>query len=183
MNKTTTADRCRGVLLGLAAGDRNGGPIRMAVLLAESLLELGRFDPQDTVGRYLRWWREGERSAVRTALGHYQPMRALNIRQPHAEAILRGVKKVEYRSAPTHIRGCILVYAALGRYPEDEEAEMMAEYGIKDVTCDDLPRGVLVGSVELHDCDGGEWHLRNPVRAEKPVQPKNQPQPVWFHPF
>jgi ADP-ribosylglycohydrolase len=52
-------DRCRGVLLGLAAGDRNGGPIRMAVRLAESLLELGRFDPADAVARYLRWWREG----------------------------------------------------------------------------------------------------------------------------
>lgn len=52
-------DRCRGVLLGLAAGDKNGGPIRMAVRLAESLLELGRFDPTDIVGRYLQWWREG----------------------------------------------------------------------------------------------------------------------------
>jgi ADP-ribosylglycohydrolase len=31
----------------------------MAVRLAESLIELGRFDPQDIVGRYLRWWREG----------------------------------------------------------------------------------------------------------------------------
>ena len=28
----------------------------MAVRLGESLLELGRFDPQDIVGRYLRWW-------------------------------------------------------------------------------------------------------------------------------
>src|SRR5262249_13897637 len=52
-------DRCRGLRLGLAAGDRNGGPIRMAARLAESLLELGRFNPQDIVGRYLRWWREG----------------------------------------------------------------------------------------------------------------------------
>jgi ADP-ribosyl-[dinitrogen reductase] hydrolase len=52
-------DRCQGVLLGLAAGDRNGGPIRMAVRLAESLLELGRFDPQDILARYLRWWGEG----------------------------------------------------------------------------------------------------------------------------
>ena len=58
-NLATAEDRCRGVLLGLAAGDRNGGPIRMAVRLAESLLELGRFDPQDIVGRYLRWWRQG----------------------------------------------------------------------------------------------------------------------------
>ena len=59
MTEEGVQDRCRGVLLGLAAGDRNGGPIRMAARLAESLLELGRFNPQDIVGRYLRWWREG----------------------------------------------------------------------------------------------------------------------------
>jgi hypothetical protein len=59
MSGTGVQDRCRGVLLGLAAGGRNGGPIRMAVRLAVSLLELGRFDPLDIVGRYLRWWRDG----------------------------------------------------------------------------------------------------------------------------
>ena len=31
-------------------------------------------------------------------------MRALSIRQPHAEAIMRGVKKIEYRNHPTKIR-------------------------------------------------------------------------------
>jgi ADP-ribosylglycohydrolase len=59
MSGISVQDRCRGVLIRLAAGDKNGGQIRMAVRLAESLLELGRFDPQDIVGRYLRWWREG----------------------------------------------------------------------------------------------------------------------------
>jgi hypothetical protein len=59
MSGISVQDRCRGVLLGLAAGDRNGGPIRMVVRLAESLLELGRFDPTDILGRYLCWWREG----------------------------------------------------------------------------------------------------------------------------
>jgi hypothetical protein len=34
MSQTTIEDRCRGVLIGLAAGDRIGGPIRMALLLA-----------------------------------------------------------------------------------------------------------------------------------------------------
>ncbi len=33
MSQTTIEDRCRGVLIGLAAGDRIGGPIRMALLL------------------------------------------------------------------------------------------------------------------------------------------------------
>ena len=51
-------DRCRGVLIGLAAGDRIGGPIRMAVRLAESLIDCGRFDPSDILNRYLSWWRE-----------------------------------------------------------------------------------------------------------------------------
>jgi ADP-ribosylglycohydrolase len=56
---TTAADRCWGVLVGLAAGDRIGGPIRLAVRLGESLLETGRFDATDVLGRYLTWWREG----------------------------------------------------------------------------------------------------------------------------
>ena len=60
MSDTTTAeDRCRGVLIGLAAGDKIGGPIRMAVRLAECLLACGGFAPTDILERYLRWWREG----------------------------------------------------------------------------------------------------------------------------
>jgi hypothetical protein len=51
-------DRVRGILLGLAVGDRNGGPIRMAVRLAESLVGWRRFDPQDILDRYLAWWRD-----------------------------------------------------------------------------------------------------------------------------
>ena len=59
MTETTAADRCLGVLVGLAVGDRNGGPIRMAMRLAESLLVCGDFDPEDMLERYLAWWREG----------------------------------------------------------------------------------------------------------------------------
>jgi ADP-ribosylglycohydrolase len=52
-------NRIQGVLLGLAAGDRNGGPIRMAVRLAESLSERWRFDLEDILTGYLAWWRDG----------------------------------------------------------------------------------------------------------------------------
>lgn len=52
-------DRLRGALLGLAAGDRNGGPVRMAIRLGESLVERGRFDPGDILSRYVAWRREG----------------------------------------------------------------------------------------------------------------------------
>ena len=120
---------------------------------------------------------------VLTALERYEPVRALSTRQPHAEAILRDVKKIEYRSGPTNVRGRILIYASLGRYSTEDEADMMAEYGIEDMSCDDLPRGVLVGSVELLHSDGGDWHVRNPHRAEMLATPTNQPQPVWFRPF
>jgi ADP-ribosylglycohydrolase len=43
-------------LLGLASGDRVGGPTRMALRVAESLAENGAFDPDDIFGRYFIWW-------------------------------------------------------------------------------------------------------------------------------
>ncbi|MEI8375688.1 MAG: hypothetical protein WCJ35_22935 [Planctomycetota bacterium] len=61
---------------------------------------------------------------------------------------------------------------------------MLRMYGIDDVACDDLPRGVLIGTVELWDCTGDnyEWHGRNPERAKKMLKPTKHPQPVWFNP-
>lgn len=110
-------------------------------------------------------------------------MRALSIRQPFAEAIMRGTKTTEYRSGPTNIRGRILIYASLSRYGDDEESEMLQEFELMDVEADDLPRGVIIGSVELYDSDEGEWYLRHPQRAESFVEPVNRPNPVWFYPF
>ena len=53
----TAGDRCRGVLLGLAAGDLNGSPTRMALRLADSLLDCGGFDSADISRRYVQWRR------------------------------------------------------------------------------------------------------------------------------
>ena len=55
--------------------------------------------------------------------------------------------------------------------------------GIDDVDIDDLPRGVIIGTVELYDCDGGDWYVRSPERAKRLRKPRNHPQPVWFNPF
>jgi hypothetical protein len=52
---TGRAAAVRGLLLGLAAGDRNGGPQRLAMRLAESLVERGRFEPLDAWRRYISW--------------------------------------------------------------------------------------------------------------------------------
>ncbi|KAL6040080.1 ADP-ribosylglycohydrolase, variant 2 [Balamuthia mandrillaris] len=41
--------------MGLCAGDRNGGPVRMAVRLAESLVEKQTYDREDVIRRYHAW--------------------------------------------------------------------------------------------------------------------------------
>lgn len=109
------------------------------------------------------------------------PTYALSVRQPHAEAILRGIKTTEYRSSATNRRGRILLYAS--RIPVDDIPGWMKKYGMSKENYHDLPRGVLVGSVELYDCNGGERYLRHPQRATKLLVPTNRPQPIWFRPF
>jgi ADP-ribosylglycohydrolase len=48
---------------GLRAGEWTDDT-SMALCLAESLIETGRFDPADQLKRYLRWWREGHLSST-----------------------------------------------------------------------------------------------------------------------
>lgn len=109
-----------------------------------------------------------------------KPKRALSIRQPYAEMILRGEKKVEYRTIPTNIRERVYIYAS--KTPGDEEAfkKLKMEPG-------DLPAGVLVGTVEITNCTGKpgdyKWHLSDPERLAKTLKPENRPQPRWFYPF
>jgi len=98
---------------------------------------------------------------------------AFSVHQPYAEQILRGTKKYEYRSIPTHIRGRVYVYATL-----------------KTITrrTTNLPRGRVLGSVEVIACEWSNrdgcyrWKLSHPKRI-RPRPPKNHPQPVWFYPF
>ncbi len=107
-------------------------------------------------------------------------MRALSIRQPYAEQILRGTKRIEYRSRPTRIRERVFIYASLTPCPDQEFARMRARPG-------DFPVGVLVGTVEIAGCTGEagayEWRLANPERLPEPLKPDNHPQPAWFYPF
>ena len=53
--------------------------------------------------------------------------------------------------------------------------------------CDNLPRGVLIGTVELWNFTGSggnyQWHVRNPERAKRLVRPAKHPQPSWFNPL
>ena len=108
--------------------------------------------------------------------------RAISIRQPWVELILRGVKKEEYRSRPTRIRERVYLYAS--KQPAGESGDWRlarAERG-------HLPTGRIVGSVEVVDC---RWHsqyrcwayvLKKPARLRSPLLPKNQPQPGFWRP-
>jgi ADP-ribosyl-[dinitrogen reductase] hydrolase len=68
-------DKARGALLGLAAGDARGGPgaaTDLALRLASSLAELGGYDADDALRRYVAWHRTDPTGAgedMRDALG------------------------------------------------------------------------------------------------------------------
>jgi len=68
-------------------------------------------------------------------------MKALSLKQPFAELILQGKKKIELRKWNTNFRGKFLIHTS--KIP-DEVA--MKKFGFKD-----LLNGFIVGEVELVD--------------------------------
>lgn len=54
--RTSIQQRCAGALWGLAAGDKNGGPIRMAVLLGESLCASSKYNREEIISKYMNWY-------------------------------------------------------------------------------------------------------------------------------
>jgi len=119
-------------------------------------------------------------------------MRALSVRQPWAELILRGEKTIECRSRPTLIRGRVWIYAARGPARSAPLCPLADDVA--------LLRGVLVGTVELVACrplrrsdrtdaclaidfDGYAWLMANPQRLAIPRKPARHPQPMFFYPF
>lgn len=98
--------------------------------------------------------------------------RAISVRQPWAYAILHLGKDVENKPLRTDYRGRILIQASLT--VERDEARKLG------LDPDELPTGVIVGSVEIFDCVRnskskwairGQWHwrLRNPRVLAKPI--------------
>ena len=112
-------------------------------------------------------------------LGGLEKIRALSIRQPYAERILRGEKQFEYRSWPTNYRGKVYIYAA------KTPVNLPGHHDPLDPLT--LPRGVIVGTMEIVDCQKGEkyfeWQLANPIRFDTPLKTQAMPQAGFFHPF
>ena len=124
---------------------------------------------------------------------------ALGIRQPWVELIVRGVKTIEVRSRDTDVRGPIYLYAAKKVSDLPGAEKMIRKH---DLDIETLPRGVLVGTVEIvrtapcrpRDAAAAcvprsllkgqfAWHLANPIRLEEPLPVRFLPYGVWFYPF
>jgi hypothetical protein len=120
-------------------------------------------------------------SAKKQAAGQ-KAVSALSVRQPFAELILRGIKKIEYRSIRTCKREQVYIYASKKILVDDSSswAKLKLEPGA-------LPTGVLIGTVEIVGCVGEpgdyRWKLARPKRLKKPIKPTRMPQPVFFWPF
>ena len=138
-----------------------------------------------------------------------EAVRALSIRQPFAELILRGIKTIEYRSRPTRIiRERFWIYASRGgtkgiwsrdlsvENPPEWMIELAEQVGMIEPGAGALlPTGVIVGSAVIERCSPLPlttnnpqlttygWHLADIRRARKLRKPTRHPQPAWFNPF
>jgi hypothetical protein len=84
-------------------------------------------------------------------------MKCLSVRQPWASAIISGVKRVENRSRRTSHRGRLAIHAA----QRDDAPDLPA----------DLPRGAVIGTVDVIDCvhiDDAPPELRDDPHATGP---------------
>ena len=66
-------------------------------------------------------------------------MKALSLKQPFAELILQGKKKIEIRKWNTNFRGDFLIHASKVPYPE-----LMKKFNFKNLPC-----GLIVGKATL----------------------------------
>ena len=130
---------------------------------------------------------------------------ALAIRQPWAELILRGLKTIEVRTLTTQHRGPISIYSSKTLATHDAALQAIREH---QLDAESLPRGKIVGSVEILDCQPlvladhvhaclpreflnaalhssphFGWQLADPQRLTTPKAPAFLPYGVWFYPF
>ena len=113
-------------------------------------------------------------------------MRCLTIRQPWAELIVRGRKRVENRSWRTTHRGPLAIHAGLSRRWYAENPPLLRPKGIRFPAEESVAFGAILGIVDVVDCVPIEdwrarcpgdpfakgpccWVLRNPRRLKKPV--------------
>lgn len=165
---TTTRDRFRGALLGLATGDVLGVPLEfkppgtfepvreiigggpfglgpgewtddtsMALCLAESLLEKGRFDPIDQLERYCAWASHGHLSSIG---------RCFDIGSTVSQALANFRATGRADAGMTHERsagnGSIMRLAPVPMFYWADPAEAVAKSGASSITTHAHPETV-----------------------------------------
>lgn len=126
-------------------------------------------------------------------------MKTLSIRQPWASLIVKGFKDVENRSWRTPIRGEIAIHASASKTEDDWEDAIITASMIHTITFseaekwlietignfDNLPRGVILGTVDITDCkrehtslwhfdDNWGFYLQNAKEFKKPIPAKGK---------
>jgi hypothetical protein len=115
-------------------------------------------------------------------------IRTLTVRQPWAWAIMQGGKDVENRSQKTSIRGTVAIHAAAAAPADEQIAYLWEKYHLR--APDPLPRGVVLGTVDIIDCvedssskwaEGDSWHwvLGNARPFREPRQAKGA-LGIWY---
>jgi len=117
-------NRVAGALVGLAAGDRNGGPTEMAVRLAESLAAVGAFDAGDVISRYVVWWREGAFDTGPVAL---EVLERVAWGMPVAEAVKRTDQALDGHTAGCNPAHRVAPLAMAAFLPDDALAAAAQE--------------------------------------------------------
>ena len=119
-------------------------------------------------------------------------MKAITIKQPWASLIAAGLKDIENRTWKTNFRGRVLIHAAKVSVKDGWSA--LNGMQIKKVSKhkyklygdnEDLPKGAIIGSVEIVDCvqnhpspwaEKGVWNwvLANPILFPEPIPAKGK---------
>lgn len=146
-------ERAEGLLLGLAAGDRIGGPLRMALVLTRCLLDTGGYSQSAVLARYLGWYRSEGFDTGPVAEGVFQQLLQ---GVPHAQAVQRLHRWTGDRTAgcnPAHRIGPLAAFAPIPDHALAEAARADAALTHFDplagevgaalaLTCRALVRGV-----------------------------------------
>lgn len=109
-------------------------------------------------------------------------MRAISIWQPWAQLVIAGIKRIETRSWSTAHRGTLVIHAGLGgttkRVPSAVLERWAVELGITVADFRHLPRGVLLGTVEVVDCRMVVPHasLATWPEIDRPMAPPPPPE-------
>lgn len=134
-------------------------------------------------------------------------MKAYTVYQPYAYATVAGLKHYETRPRRTNIRGRVAVHA--GKMDERRATRSLSDrnfWGVMEAIGGktDLPRGAVIGCVDIVDCVPVEeimdkltererllgdyspgrfaWVLENPVMFDTPIPARGQ-QGWWEWPF